>query len=119
MINGIDWADLIVKQTETVFVIKRTGPDLMTPVAWFAECRAHDTRIKIDETQAFCVEDSLSFCPHCLTNEAPKVRKLAPETEALRAALVEQSMARMLEPLNFGEDDDDDDESTFGRIDWK
>lgn len=91
-----NYADIVIRDTGSVFVTRRialtmrgTSGFSIDPgadtVAYHAECKAHRTKIEIDQLQAECVEDSISFCKECLAGKPAK--KIDPTAEAMRRLL--------------------------------
>lgn len=88
-----NYADIVIRDTGSVFVTRRIAltmrgtsgfsidPGAAT-IAYHVECKAHRTKVEIDQLQAECVEDSIAFCKKCLAGEPAK--KPDQTAEALR-----------------------------------
>ncbi len=118
--NAIDWLDLIIRETDQLIITSRIKPqqdaddafsfdESSEVIAWHAECRAHGTKIEVDQDAARRL-NSTGFCQQCRTHKPAVKRELSPLANMLRQTLLhqrlEQSMDDFLESLDFdGEND--------------
>lgn len=99
-----DWADFIIKETDTVIISWRVRLDAISdrafsfdPVAkniigYHAECKRHQIMVEIGARDAGRIEDSMSFCRQCQAGEAQILPRLGPELEKLKKLAIHNNL---------------------------